>query len=461
MDKVTASHQPLSLFISYVLKDESYLCELEIHLKALVRQKLIASWSRKNLMPGTEAQTETIQKLKTSDIILIMISPDLIGSDTFWEVEMPIALERHHQLDSVVIPILLRSVYWQETPIAQLQILPRNKIPVQTWDDPDVAYACIVAEIREVVGEIYQKRVDGFKYQSFLTEKLEGKYLINDHLRKELQEFSNALLLSDQEICCIESSLLSINRERAVLKVKNLNIYGKFYKENRIKEDSIATLRPIFDSKLTDLSLDASDPDILKLERSIENELSPRSVISHPSIYLGNFMGILFKFRTALIVVGGSLSVILLLPLIFYTYNEFDSREKSEVLPAYHETHDSLMDPKDFFMLYVYRLDHGLYEEAFQMLSSYYIQKIYLAKGFSREEAFEDFKSFWDRCDLAYQNLSQDNTLSGNEAIIYYQSRRFCNDDSQVGRNNDLKSKKMTLTLNERNNWEIKDVVDN
>ncbi|MEL6223621.1 MAG: TIR domain-containing protein, partial [Cyanobacteria bacterium J06627_8] len=74
----------LSLFISYTQKDETYLDELETHLKTLVRQNLIAPWSRKNLLPGTESKAETAQKLGYSDIVLLMISPHLIASDDFW-----------------------------------------------------------------------------------------------------------------------------------------------------------------------------------------------------------------------------------------------------------------------------------------------------------------------------------------------------------------------------------------
>ncbi|MEL6319835.1 MAG: hypothetical protein AAFQ57_04180, partial [Cyanobacteria bacterium J06626_14] len=102
----------------------------------------------------------------------------------------------------------------------------------------------------------------------------------------------------------------------------------------------------------------------------------------------------------------------------------------------------------------------GLYEEAFQMLSAEYIDKLYLSKGFTFESAFADYKRFWNRCDIQYRNVYQERQLTNDEAIVIYQGRLFCSDDDQVGRDHSFKLRRMALIKSHIDGeWKIKDVT--
>ena len=52
-------------------------------------------------------------------------------------------MERHEQKEALVIPVILRPVYWQNAPIfGKLQALPTNAIPIMSsfWPSLDEAF---------------------------------------------------------------------------------------------------------------------------------------------------------------------------------------------------------------------------------------------------------------------------------------------------------------------------------
>ena len=53
-------------------------------------------------------------QLNTANLILLLISPPFIASEYCYTVEMQRALERHQSGTARVIPILLRSVDWED-----------------------------------------------------------------------------------------------------------------------------------------------------------------------------------------------------------------------------------------------------------------------------------------------------------------------------------------------------------
>lgn len=84
-------------------------------------------------------------------IILLLISADFISMKS---EEMQRALERYQQGKTRIIPILLRPVNWESTPIAFLSPLPTNGQPITQWSDLDVAFTDVSKDIREVIQEL-------------------------------------------------------------------------------------------------------------------------------------------------------------------------------------------------------------------------------------------------------------------------------------------------------------------
>ena len=144
----------LKVFLSYAHRDERLRVEVEKHLSALRRSKLIATWHDHRITPGTELDLEIAASLTTSDLILLLVSPDFIDSDYCYLREMSCALKRHRRGEARVIPIILRPVDWSRTPIGKLLALPRDGKPVTSWSKRDEALLDVAKGIRRVVEEM-------------------------------------------------------------------------------------------------------------------------------------------------------------------------------------------------------------------------------------------------------------------------------------------------------------------
>jgi hypothetical protein len=77
-----------------------------------------------------------------------------MASDYCNSVEMRRALDRHGLGEARAIPVILRPVDWQSSPIGKLQALPTDGRAVSNWKDREEAFMNIAQGIRKVVEEI-------------------------------------------------------------------------------------------------------------------------------------------------------------------------------------------------------------------------------------------------------------------------------------------------------------------
>ncbi|MBO0795061.1 MAG: TIR domain-containing protein, partial [Ktedonobacteraceae bacterium] len=143
--------EPFQLFCCYARSDQQYLAELKKHLKPLQREKLIDIKADIDIDPGMEWERKIHHYLEQSQIILLLISPDFIASNYCYNIEMHKALIRHQQGTACIIPIIIRPVDWQGTPVGTLQALPQDAKPVSSWSNSDEAYTSIARGIRTIV----------------------------------------------------------------------------------------------------------------------------------------------------------------------------------------------------------------------------------------------------------------------------------------------------------------------
>ncbi|HEU5374695.1 MAG TPA: tetratricopeptide repeat protein [Ktedonobacteraceae bacterium] len=221
----TSSNREIKIFYCYAREDKAFRDELEIHLKSLKHQYNLIHWHDHEIYPGEEWEIIVDRHLRTSHIILLLISPHFLASDYCYKHEMLHALERHQTGMCRVIPIILRPAYWEAAPFNKLQMLPRNTIPISRWQDRDEAFHHITQELN--------KTIKGFL--DFLNTqpdwKLEGqKYFDNDMYSKALAAFENAINIEPNDISNYE-------RKAAVLvEVKDyneaLNTYNQAIKIN-------------------------------------------------------------------------------------------------------------------------------------------------------------------------------------------------------------------------------------
>lgn len=144
----------LEVFYSYAENDEALRNELEKHLGAIKRLNLIRDWHHRDVQIGTDWMQAVDVHLDSAQIILLLISADFISSDYCYSVEMQRALERHRQGKARVVPIILRPVDLEGTPIASLYALPTGGKPITNWPDRDAAFTDVARGIRKVIQEL-------------------------------------------------------------------------------------------------------------------------------------------------------------------------------------------------------------------------------------------------------------------------------------------------------------------
>jgi cellulose biosynthesis protein BcsQ len=139
------------MFLSYSHRDLRLVEELRKHLAGLRRRGILEETADRAIAPGSNWDEEIHAKLEEADIILLLISADFLASEYLYGREMKRALERHAEGSATVVPIILRPVVWEDSPLMNLQVLPPGARPVTTWPDQDEAWTEIARELRRLI----------------------------------------------------------------------------------------------------------------------------------------------------------------------------------------------------------------------------------------------------------------------------------------------------------------------
>ena len=145
--------ESVTIFISYAHQDDELRIELRKHLSQLKQQNIIMPWDDQDISAGAEWEGEIATRLNTANIILLLITPDFLHSEYCYSVEMKHAMQRHEAGEAVVLPIILRSVAWEQTPFGKLQALPREAQAVTSWSNKDEAFTSIARDIQRTINE--------------------------------------------------------------------------------------------------------------------------------------------------------------------------------------------------------------------------------------------------------------------------------------------------------------------
>jgi hypothetical protein len=148
----------IKIFYCYAHKDKTLRNELDRHLGALKHSGQIITWHDREILPGTEWAHEIDIRLTTADLVLLLISAHFISSDYCYGLEMKQAISRHKAGQAHVIPIILRPVDWQGTPISELQVLPSGGKAVTSWRSRDEGFWDVAKGIRATVNTLLQQQ---------------------------------------------------------------------------------------------------------------------------------------------------------------------------------------------------------------------------------------------------------------------------------------------------------------
>ncbi len=174
----------------YAREDERLRNELEQHLGALKHSGQIITWHDRKILPGADWEQEIDIHFRTSDVILLLISSHFLDSEYCYSVEMQKALEMHKAGTAHVIPIILRPVDREKTPLGKLQVLPTDGKPIVTWRDRHAAMLDVIQGIRQVILFVLTKKMVKDVIRDDMTEITWREYKGDNKIGKAAREYT-------------------------------------------------------------------------------------------------------------------------------------------------------------------------------------------------------------------------------------------------------------------------------
>ncbi|MFK7908066.1 MAG: COR domain-containing protein [Chitinophagales bacterium] len=148
-EKPAATPQLRQLFISHSIADERFLGAFLKHISPL--QSLLMPWSEQDVLPSQNWKVVSDEKLQSADVIVLLVSADFLADKNKWENELQKALKRQKEGKLLLVPILVRSCLWKESPFSHLLVLPRDTTPIDLSNNEDAAWTAIVTEIKDML----------------------------------------------------------------------------------------------------------------------------------------------------------------------------------------------------------------------------------------------------------------------------------------------------------------------
>ena len=142
--------RPYRVFCCSAHEDQEFLQHLRMHLKPLERERLVEIRTDLDISAGAEWKQAVDRYLDMAEIILLLISPSFMASDSCFH-EANKAISRRKQGRAYVVPIIIRPTDWRNTSLGELLCLPREGKPVSLWPNTDTALLSVAEEIRMLV----------------------------------------------------------------------------------------------------------------------------------------------------------------------------------------------------------------------------------------------------------------------------------------------------------------------
>jgi NACHT domain/TIR domain len=132
-------------------RDLDLLTQWEQHLLPLEQAGYFSVWSERHLLPGGDRQTELLAHLKQAAGVVFLLSADFFADETCLAL-MHDAFQRQRQVPVRLIPLLVRPVVWQDSPLGTLASLPAHGGAITTWLSPDEGWQQAATELMRLLG---------------------------------------------------------------------------------------------------------------------------------------------------------------------------------------------------------------------------------------------------------------------------------------------------------------------
>jgi hypothetical protein len=141
----------MKAFISYSHQDSTMLDHLHTHLSQLKRDRLILTWTDRQIDAGGRVDDQIGAALKDAQLFIALLSPHYIASKYCYEQEFASALEREKAGTLTIVPVIVQPCDWQNTPFAQFKALPKDGKAVSDWSNINTAFLDVAQNLRKLV----------------------------------------------------------------------------------------------------------------------------------------------------------------------------------------------------------------------------------------------------------------------------------------------------------------------
>ena len=138
------------LFVSYSHRDREYRDELLDRLKGLEKDEDVEFWTDEKLEAGTLWDEQIQQRLRESDIALVLVSQSFLDSRYCTDIEMEAFLKRCRDEGMIIFPIVLSACEWDRHEwIASRQCLPGGNETIEEHYTEEGKRGRLFHEIRQ------------------------------------------------------------------------------------------------------------------------------------------------------------------------------------------------------------------------------------------------------------------------------------------------------------------------
>jgi len=167
------------IFISYSKDDLSLVNQFIDHLSSLKRDGLIGSWYCTELLAGGEWDKDIQRHFDESDIICIMVSPNLMKTDYIHKYEIAKAFEKLKVNENFkIVPIILNYCRWstKDNNLSQFTALPYTAKPITDFKDKNMAWFIVIECIRIMIEKQEQPTGDDWYNNDSLPKSIRNIY---------------------------------------------------------------------------------------------------------------------------------------------------------------------------------------------------------------------------------------------------------------------------------------------
>lgn len=139
------------IFISYAHEDEDFKKELRKMVAPLEKSGQWKVWDDRWLLPGDDWNKEILRHLEEAHVAVLLLTPAFFASDYIYDEEMRRAVERHRRGEMLLIGVMVSDCMFEETPLRDIQIVPRDALPVERHPNPSQVWKAVADKIKETI----------------------------------------------------------------------------------------------------------------------------------------------------------------------------------------------------------------------------------------------------------------------------------------------------------------------